>query len=93
LRSLDQGGELPSPFDDREQVWQRLFSDPRAPRKTVVSIDGSIPNMRQAAMAVPTLFGPDPLDAALTALYAAVVTFGSDDYLALVAEVRGTHGL
>jgi hypothetical protein len=27
----------------------------------------------------------------LTALYAAVVTFGRDDYPALIAEVRGTH--
>jgi hypothetical protein len=96
LRSLDQGRELPSPFDDREQAWQRLFSDPRVPRTTVVSIDGRIPNMRQAAMAVPALFdaaGPDPLDAAFTALYTAVVTFGRDDYPALIAEVRGTHGL
>lgn len=49
-----------------------------------------------SAMAVPALFdaaGPDPLDAALTALYAAVVTFGRDDYRALVEEVRVTHGL
>jgi hypothetical protein len=96
LRSVSQGRELPSPFDDREQVWQKLFGDPRVPRMTVVSIDGRIANMRQSAMALPALFdaaGPDPLDAALRALYAAVVTFGRDDYPALLEEARRTHSL
>jgi hypothetical protein len=96
VQALDQGRELPSPFDNREQVWQKLFGDPRVPRTTVASIDGSTPNMLQSAMAVPALFdaaAPDPLDAALRALYAAVVTFGRDDYPALIREVRGTHGL
>jgi hypothetical protein len=96
LRSLDQEQELPSPFDDQRQVWPKLSADPRLPRRTVVSIDGRIPNMRQQAMAVPALFDAaraDPLDAALAALYAAVVTVGRDDYLALLGEVRVTLGL
>jgi hypothetical protein len=96
LRSLEQGGELPPPFDNRRQVWQQLSGDPRTPRTTVPSLDGRIPNMRQQAMAVPALFeaaSPDPLDAALRALYAAAVTYGRDDYPALLEEVRGAHGL
>lgn len=96
LRSLEQDRELPPPFDDREQVWHQLFTDPRVPRTTVVSIDGRIPNMRQQAMAVPALFeaaSPDPLDAALRALYAAAVTFGRYEYPALLKQVRGTYGL
>lgn len=96
LRALDQGQELPPPFGDRERVWQMLFSDPRVPRTTVVSIDGRIPNLLRAAMAVPALFaaaGPDPLDAALQALYAAAVTFGRDNYPALLEEVRRTNSL
>ena len=91
LRALDKGQELPPPFGDREQVWQMLFSDLRVPRTTVVSIDGRIPNLLRSAMAVPALFaavGPDPLDAALQALYAAAVTFGRDHYPALFEEVR-----
>jgi len=96
LRALGQEQELPPPFDDREQVWPVLFRDPRVPRTTVVSIDGRIPNLLRAAMAVPALFaaaGPDPLDAALKALYAAAVTFGRDDYPALLEEVRRTYSL
>lgn len=73
-----------------------LFSDPRAPETTVVSIDGGIPNLLRSAMAVPALFdaaGPDPLDAALQALYAVTVTFGRDDYPALLEEVRCAYSL
>jgi hypothetical protein len=96
LRSLEHGRELPPPFGNRKQVWQRLSGDPRAPRTTVVSIDGRIPNMRQQSMAIPALFdaaSPDPLDAALRALYAAAVTFGRDNYPALLEEVRSAHDL
>jgi hypothetical protein len=96
LRALGQGQEFPPPFDDRAQVWQMLLSDPRLPRTTVVSIDGRVPNLLRPAMAVPALFGaagPDPLDAALQALYAAAVTFGRDDYPALLEEVRRTYRL
>ncbi|HEY2552147.1 MAG TPA: hypothetical protein VGI64_16390 [Streptosporangiaceae bacterium] len=73
-----------------------LFSDPRVPRATVVSIDGRIPDLLRSAMAVPALFdaaGPDPLGAALQALYAAVVTFGRDNYPRLLEQVRHTYSL
>lgn len=96
LRALDQGQQLPPPFGDWKQVVQMFFSDPRVPRTTVVSLDGRHPNVLRAAMAVPALFdaaGPDPLDAAPQALYAAAVTFGRDDYPALLEEVRRTYSL
>ena len=96
LRALGQGQQLPPPFGDREQVWQMLFSDLRVPQTTVVSLDGRIPDLLRSAMAVPALFdaaGPDPLDAALQALYAAAVTFGRDNYPALLEEVRRTCNL
>ncbi len=96
LQALDQGQELPPPFDDRQQVRRRLLSDPRVPRTTVVSIDGRIPNMRRSAMALPAPYEAartDPLDAALRTLYAAVVTAGRDEYPAFLEEVRRTYGL
>ena len=96
LLALDQGQQLPPPFGDREQVWQMFFNDPRVPQTTVVSLDGRTPNVLRAAMAVPALFdaaGPDPLDAGLQALYAAAVTFGRDDYPALLEDVRRVFSL
>ncbi len=97
LRALDQGQQLPPPFGDRKQVWQRLRSDPRVPNGAVPSLrPGGPPNMSQPHMAVPALFnaaGPDSLDAALQALYAAAVTFGRDNYPALLEEVRRTYRL
>jgi hypothetical protein len=96
LRALDEGQQLPPPFGDREQVWQMFFSDPRVPQTIVVSLDDRHPNPLRSAMAVPALFdaaGPDPLDAALQALYAAAVTFGRDNYPALLEEVRRTYSL
>jgi hypothetical protein len=50
----------------------------------------------RAAAAVPALFNaakPDPLDAALQALFSAAVTFGGDDYPALFEEVRRAYSL
>jgi hypothetical protein len=97
LRALDQGQQLPPPFDERTRVWQRLRSDSRVPHAAVPSLDpGGPPNMSQPHMAVPALFaaaGPDPLDAALGALYNAAVAFGGDDYPALVEEVRQAYRL
>jgi hypothetical protein len=96
LEALDQGRELPPPFDDSQRVWQTFHSDPRVPHNTVMSIDGRHPNMLQPAMAIPALFDaaePDPLNAALQALYAAAVTFGRDDYSTLFQEVRRTFTL
>jgi hypothetical protein len=90
LSAVDCGHELPTPFDDFGRVWDVLFADQRIPGTTVTSLDGTTPNMSQQAMAVPALFGavePDPLQAALDALYAAAAAFGSD-YPALLDEVR-----
>jgi hypothetical protein len=97
LRALNQGQQLPPPFDERARVWQRLRSDSCVPNDVVPSLDpGGPPNMSQPHMAVPALFDatePDPLDAALQALYAAAVTFGRDNYPALLEEVRRTYRL
>jgi hypothetical protein len=96
LAALDQGRELPPPFDDSQGVWRTFHADQRVPRNTVPSLDGRHPNMLQAAMALPALFAaaePDPLTAALRALYDGAVTFGRYDYPALFQEVRRTFSL
>jgi hypothetical protein len=96
LLALDQGRELPPPFDVREHVWSMLRGDPRVPRSTVVSLDGRIPNMLRPFMAVPALFdaaGPEPLEAALKALHTAAVAFGRDEYHGLLEEVRRVYDL
>jgi hypothetical protein len=97
LRALDQGQQLPPPFDDRDQVWQHLRNDTRVPHGLVPSLrPGGPPSKSQPHMAVPTLLaaaGPDPLNAALQALYAAATTFGGDNYPALLEEARRTHCL
>ena len=101
LQALDDERQLPPPFDNHEQAWQMLFSDPSVPQTTVRAIDDHIAaladlRMLQPAMALPAVFEatePDPLDAALRALYAAAVTFGRDQYRALFEEVRTTWNL
>jgi hypothetical protein len=101
LRALDDERQLPSPFDNRKQAWHMLFNDPRVPHTTVPAIDDHIAalgtrHMLQPAMALPALFAaaePDPLNAALRALYAAAVTFGRDQYRVLFEEARNTYNL
>jgi hypothetical protein len=96
LQALDDGRELPPPFDDQHRVFQMAYTDPRVPHTTVAPMDSRLPRFLQLAMAVPALFEaaePDPLDAALQALYAAAVTFGGDDYPNLFQEVRSTFSL
>jgi hypothetical protein len=101
LLALDQGQELPWPFDDKKEVWRLLFSDLEVPRTTVASIvdrfsDLQPAQMMRSATAVPALFaaaGPDPLNAALQALFAAATAFGRDDYPALLEEVRRAFSL
>lgn len=95
LDALDQGRELPPPFDDQSRVWDTLRTDPRVPRTTVTSVQGE-PNTSQQAMAVPALFGAardEPLQAALDALSAAKAAFGRDGHPALFAELRDAFGI
>lgn len=94
LDALDQGRDLPPPFDDRAQVWATLFADSRVPRTTVTSMTGE-PDFSQQAMAVPALFvavGDEPLRAALDALSVATDAFGRGGYQVLFAELRGVFG-
>ena len=94
LDALDAGRTLPPPFHDQRQVWDTLFADPHVPRTTVTLRGRS--NVSQQAMAVPALFAaarPEPLDAALDALFAAAAAFGDDGYDVLVREVRDVFAL
>ena len=91
LAAMDRGEALPPLFDDDRQAWDLLFTDERVPRTTTTSPDGSHDNCLQQAMAFPALFSarePDPLCAALDALWSAAVTFGHGRYGLLFSEVR-----
>jgi hypothetical protein len=89
LTALREGQPPPPPFHDLNAVWPRLDT---VPLTTVRSYDGRHDRISQQHAAVPAYFGalePDALQAALDALFAAVVTYGSD-YPRLLAEVRTT---
>ncbi|MGC7099192.1 hypothetical protein ACPZ19_31340 [Amycolatopsis lurida] len=93
LAALDRGEALPAPFDAHEAVWDRFFNDPAMPSTTVTSLDGRHDNLLQQAAAIPSIFEAtldDPLEAALTALYAAAVAFGRDHYRTLLTELRAS---
>ncbi|MFC5749572.1 hypothetical protein [Actinomadura rugatobispora] len=95
LAAMQQGRDLPPPFDDFEQVWPRLFADESVPRTTVTLPQGEVDNFSQQAAAVPALLGAvsaDPLQAALDALYAAAAAFGTD-YRGLFQQVRDAFDL
>ncbi|MFH8976254.1 hypothetical protein [Streptomyces sp. NPDC017890] len=90
LAALDRGERLPAPFDDPQRAWDRFFTDARVSPTVVDSPAGCHDNLLQQAMAMPALLaaaGPDPLCAALDALFAAAVTYGTD-YPALFAQAR-----
>ncbi|EQD86654.1 hypothetical protein A8924_0124 [Saccharopolyspora erythraea NRRL 2338] len=90
LAALEQGRELPPPFDDKLGVWEVLLNDPRVPHTTVTLPDRSTENFLQQAAALPAIFGAtedDPLSAAFEALHSAAGAFGTD-YPDLFAEVR-----
>ncbi|GAA2668583.1 hypothetical protein SAMN05428941_0959 [Streptomyces sp. 2114.2] len=90
LAALDRGEPLPAPFDDPRRAWDRFFTDAR----TALTAPGP-PGAGQGAplcraLALPALRAaadPDPLRAALGALFAAAVTHGTD-YPGLFAEAR-----
>ncbi|MEU1200415.1 hypothetical protein ABZ446_29930 [Streptomyces sp. NPDC005813] len=89
LAELDQGTPFSPPLDDAERMWNRLFSDPQVPQ-TIVTLPGGTPDASQQAMALPALTDaahPDPLQAALDALYAAAAAHGTG-WRDLLAEVR-----
>ncbi|MEV5204793.1 hypothetical protein [Streptomyces sp. NPDC053720] len=95
LEAMDLGHELPAPFDDPQRAWDRFFADPAIPHTLVDSTDGSRGGILKQAMAVPALFDATetvPLRAALDALFAAAVTYGSD-YPRLFDEVRRRFSL
>ncbi|MDG9727774.1 MULTISPECIES: hypothetical protein [unclassified Streptomyces] len=90
LAALDRGESLPAPFDDPQRVWDRFFADDRIPHTLVDSPAGCHDNPLRQAMAMPALLAaaePDPLCAALDALFAAAVTYGTD-YPTLFAQAR-----
>lgn len=92
LEALDRGDDLPTPFDDQTRVWESLFG-----RTVVVNIHAVVASedhtpreIMPEAAALPAIFGaiePDPLRAALDALFAAAVTF-QDDHPRLFRELR-----
>lgn len=90
LAALDRGQPLPAPFDDAGQTWDRFFTDDRT-ALTAPHPPGAghgAPLCR--ALALPALRAaadPDPLRAALGALFAAAVAHGTA-YPALFAEAR-----
>ncbi|WP_345590083.1 hypothetical protein [Streptomyces marokkonensis] len=90
LAALDRGENLPAPFDDPQRVWDRFFADDRIPHTVGDSSAGCHDNLLRRATAMPALLAaaePDPLRAALDALFAAAVTYGTD-YPTLFAQAR-----
>ncbi|MBQ1099407.1 hypothetical protein KBY55_25960 [Streptomyces sp. b94] len=90
LTALDRGEPLPAPFDDPQRAWERFFTDDRTTPGASHASDGCRGNPLRQATAMPALRAaaqPDPLRAALGALFAAAVTHGTD-YPALFAEAR-----
>ncbi|MFR9723359.1 hypothetical protein ACL02R_08300 [Streptomyces sp. MS19] len=90
LAALDRGETLPAPFGSRHRVWERVLDDGRIRRTTVTAWDGSGADVVQQQVAIPALrhaTAPDPLHAAMHALFTTVATYG-EDYPALFTEVR-----
>jgi hypothetical protein len=91
LTALDEGRELPPPFDDRRRLWETVFADPRVPRTTVTSLRDGTPNVSRQAMAIPAVFSAaenDPLIAALATLSDAATSFGREGSADLFADLR-----
>ncbi|MEU8550558.1 hypothetical protein AB0C81_26855 [Streptomyces roseoverticillatus] len=91
LAELDRNLPFSPPLNDAEQGWDLLFSDPQVPSTTITTPIGTT-NASQQAMAFPALTdaaAPDPLQAALDALYAAAIAHGTG-WRDLVAKVRST---
>jgi hypothetical protein len=81
LDALDRGEALPPPFDDERRVWDLLLGEDVELHAVVASATDPAPGIWPPAAAVPAIFGavqPEPLRAALDAVFAATVTFGDD---------------
>ncbi|WP_247700962.1 hypothetical protein [Streptomyces sp. RM72] len=90
LAALDRGEPLPAPFDGTQPAWDRFFTDDRTALTApdAPGVGRGAPLCR--ALALPALRAaadPDPLRAALGALFAAAVAHGTD-YPALFTEAR-----
>jgi hypothetical protein len=80
LAAVAAGTPLPPPFDDPGTSWQRLLADPRVPR-TVIDVPHGTPSTLQQAIAFGVIAGaaqPDPLAAAIEAVYLAAAAHGDD---------------
>lgn len=91
LAAMDEGQPLPPPLDDRRRAFDMLLSDDQIPHTLVTSLDGRLDNCLQQAMAFPAIFSadePDPLRAALDALWSAANGFGRDRLQVLFTEAR-----
>ncbi|MFG2317179.1 hypothetical protein [Streptomyces tendae] len=91
LTALERGEPLPAPFDDPRRTWDRFFTDDRT-ALTAPDPPGAVSHGAPLcrALALPALRAaadPDPLRAALGALFAAAVAHGTA-YPALFAEAR-----
>lgn len=95
LAAAERGEPLPAPFDVQDRVGRvarRVMDDPAVPDTTVPPARPEHPAIRQQFLALPALTAAvedDPLQAALDALFAAAVTYGSD-YGTLFAEARSS---
>lgn len=92
LDALEREQRLPPPFDDPQRVWDLLVGEDVQLQVVVAPTDEQEPRMWPPAAAMPTLFAavePDPLHAAIDAVFGAVLTFG-DDYPELLRELGET---
>ncbi|MFI5856109.1 hypothetical protein [Streptomyces parvulus] len=81
LAALDRGEPLPAPFHDPCLVWERFFADDRIAAASPDTSAGCRGNPLRRTLAVPALRAaadPDPLRAALGAVFAAAVAHGPD---------------
>lgn len=95
LAAVEQGDDLPAPFDDQGRAWQLLLGDGTAVtnvhRTTTPPGTLEFPDrMDPQAAALPAVFAAvdtDPLRAAIDTIAAAMATFGND-YPVLLGELR-----
>lgn len=92
LAAMDADEPPQFPFDhDGRLARTLLLTDEALPRTTVTSLDGATGNISQQVTAFHALLharDPDPLKAAVKALWAGANAFGHDQYQELLDEVR-----